>query len=217
MKQIAKLAIALVVTLNLSGCLSQTAIMPNEQIYQSPNPWTVIDQRPEAEKGDEFLSLFAHSCSYGIKRLGDDRTSPPRIAILRADLSRELREAGNKTIAIQHYAIYFNKGLALLKSSPYSGGLLGQGEIAHRLACKKEDTAAGWFDADEVSTPFSPIIVEISATMGDRAFVVRSVYSPSEELNGAFGEPNEASALFAAMRQATAELAHQIRYAKFVH
>ncbi len=215
MKQIAKLTAALVVTLNLSACLSQTAIMPKEEIYQSQNPWTVIDQRAEAEKEDHFLSLFAHSCDYGIKQVGDERTSPPRIAILRADLSRELGDAGNKTISIQHYVIYFNKGLALLKSGPFSGGLIGQGEIAHRQACKKEDTTAGWFDPSEVSTPFSPIIVEISATMGDRPLVVRSVYSPNGELNGAFGEPEEASALFAAMRQASAELAHQIRYSQF--
>jgi len=211
MKLIAKLASALFIAANLSGCLSQTAIMPKEQIYESPNPWTVIDQRPEAEKTTEFLSLFAHNCDFAIRRLGDDRTSPPRIALLRAELSRQLGDTPNKTISIQHYVIYHNKGLAQLRSGPYSGGILGQAELAHRMGCKKEDTTAGWFDPSEAGTPFSPIIVEISATVGNKAFVVRSIYFPDKELNGAFGEPDEAPELFAAIRQATTDLVIRIR------
>jgi hypothetical protein len=69
--------------------------------------------------------------------------------------------------------------------------------------------SAGGFDAAETTTRFSPIIVEIEASTEGRTSAVRVVYSPREEFT-AFGEPDAAMALFAAMRKATNALVRKL-------
>lgn len=77
--------------------------------------------------------------------------------------------------------------------------------------CSNAETTAGWYGSSEITTPYSPIIVELNASLEGKQYVVRSIYSTSREFPGAFGEPEAAKALFEAMRKATSALANQLR------
>lgn len=61
---------------------------------------------------------------------------------------------------------------------------------------------AGWFEPDDVTTPYSPFIVQITLTIDGQTHSVRGVYSPDRELSAAFGVPDTAAAVFAAIRKA---------------
>jgi hypothetical protein len=133
------------------------------------------------------------------------------MVLLRQELSERLGAlAQGQTVTVNRYVIFHNRREAT-RGSVFAGksGLIPSAFKAAGDSCPEEKTTGGWFDPAETTTPFSPIIVQIEATMDGRTRSVRTVYSPSEELYG-FGEPAASEALFAAMRKATEALAQEL-------
>lgn len=205
----------LVATLGLAGCYKQTAVLPNFRAQMADaDPW-VIDARPQSDKETEHLSLLATSCDYGVRRLGDEKTVPPRLLLLQQDLEDRLGPlVQGRTLTVTRYAIYFNRAAGLRRGLGSSFGIIGAVMSGIGSQCPKEKTTGGWYKAADVTTPFSPIIVNLEATFAGRRHVVRSVYSPTEELSMMFGEPKAASGLFEAIRKATNALAAKIEAAE---
>lgn len=80
-------------------------------------------------------------------------------------------------------------------------------EIGFSIRDERPETETG----TEVTTPFSPIVIEIAVAIDGKEFSVRNVYSPEKEIDPAFGNPESASALFAAIRKASGLLVNSIR------
>jgi len=201
----------------LTGCLSQTAVMQDFKEGPPIAGLNLVDARPAEDKSSEFLSVWISSCDYGIRRLGDEKTVPPRLALLQRDMEESLGDQLiNKTIVVTRYRIFFNKSADLLQGNPGNrSGVIGPIVMAAVTpgpdSCGRDKPEGGRYNASEISTPYSPIIVEIEAKMGAQAYAVRSVYSPSKELDGGFGERDEAKELFNAIHQADVRLADKMR------
>jgi hypothetical protein len=199
--------------LGLSGCADQAAVLPGFQAQPSVIGLRIIDARPDEDKTTEYLSYIIFSCDYGIRRLGDEKTVPPRLTLLRRDLESALgRQVGNATITVSRYRIFFNRGAALREqTSSQFPGVMPALMLNAGSHCAQEETRGGWYAASEAKSPHSPFIVELEGTFAGKSVAVRTVYSPEKEFLGVLGEPETAAALFAAMRQATAALIEQLR------
>ncbi len=203
-------AVAILAASFLTGCVTNTAVLQDFQDNPSKIGFSVVDARPDDDKSTGFLSFMISSCDYGIRELGDEATSPSRLEILRSDMEAALKEQlANKTMTVSHYAIFFNINAILRNTNPYTGGLADLVISPHDR--QKEDISGGWYTRADVTTPYSPIIVEIKAKLDAKDYTVHSVYSPQEELPQTFGTPYAASALLEAIRKAHHALIDEVR------
>ncbi len=169
--------------------------------------FTVTDARPDSDKTQEILSLWVTSCKYGIYRMADNRTNPPRIVLLRHDLEASLGNLlRDRTLVVHGYRMYMNKRAPLRNTvnGSFTGvvpGMLAQaGE-----GCTKEETGEGWYDTSE-TTSSSALIVEIQASMNSKDYEIRSVSGivPIEQ-------SSDSDQVFGALHKANAALAEQIQ------
>jgi len=131
-----------------------------------------------------------------------------RITLLRDDLNASLHDQlATKQLIVTHYGIYWNRAQALRNltygpmANPVSAVMSGMG-----THCKREEIQAGWFGPDDVTTPYSPVIVEITMTVDGKRHQIRSVYSPPKEVSFGLQFPDASAAIFAAIKKATDEL-----------
>ncbi len=205
--------IAIVIAVfSILGCASQTAILPDFKDLSAEIRFSIKDERPEAEKETEWKSLSITSCNYGIRQIGDNLMVPDRLTILRNDLHKTLgKKLSGKTVSVKKYSIYFNEQNAL-RGRVYSQykGAVADFMSTFGSGCKREEVAGGWFEPADVTTPFSPIIIEITVAIDGKKYSVRNVYSPEKEIEPAFGNPESAAALFAAVQKATNQIVASI-------
>jgi len=192
----------------LSACAAPTMVLPGYQERASDASFTIADARPDKDKTSEILSLWVTACDYGIYRLGDERTQPPKLAFLRHNLEDALgARLKNATLTVTRYRMYINSRAQLRAqvNGMYTGVVPGMLAAAGE-GCTKEETSGGWFEASEVTTTFPPVIVEIEATLNAKTYSVRSVYSTQGKNVDDAGTPE----LFNAMRKADVRLADQL-------
>ncbi len=185
-----------------------------------PADRTFVDARPAKDKETEFLSLWITSCDYSIRRLGDEGDVPSKLGLLQQDIQSALGNSGG-AVTISKYTVYVNTSV-MRRQGTYGtyGGVVPAIMSGIGSKCSKEETTAGWYAGAEITTPYSPIIVEIEADLVGKHYAVRTVYSPKEEFAGKFGEmwgsggvydPEATAALLDALHQANAALIDQIR------
>ncbi len=212
--------IAIVIAVfSILGCAGQTAILHDFKDLSAEIGFSIKDERPEAEKETEWKSLSITSCNYGIRQIGDKDVVPDRLTILRNDLHKAIgQKLSGKTVSVKKYSIHFNAQNAFRGSvySQYKGPIAGF-MSTFGSGCKREEVAGGWFEPADVTTPFSPIIIEITVEIDGKEYPVRSVYSPEKEIAPAFGNPESASALFAAIQKASNQLVASIRVTERRH
>ena len=183
---------------------------------------TLVDARKANELKTETLSNWITSCDYGIRRLGDDGEGPPKLALLKQGLDAALpAPLAGKTLTISKYVVFVNVSAALRRGAYGSHpGVVGAVMSGMGSNCSREGTTDGWYGATEVTSVFSPLVVEIEATLDGKAFSARIVYSPDYETEGEFGEriwsgghfkPEALAALTLALHRANAALAEQLR------
>jgi len=195
-----------------TGCATQVAVLQGFEPSDNNAGLTIVDARPAAEKTSEHLSRLITSCDYGIDRLGDEATQPAKMALLQHDLVRLLGDrAKGMTISVSHYTVHINKSRQLRKSvfRPNEGLIKDLMEPIGK-DCPREKMTGGWYTASEVSTPHSPVIIEITANVDGKAHAVRTVYSPPE-MFGIIQAPAAARMIFQAIRQANDALADRIK------
>lgn len=210
--EIAKLLVPAFVGL-ITGCASQVAVLDGYQPVDAAIDLRIVDSRPEKEKSSELMSLLITSCDYGIRRLGDETTVPPRMVLLRNDLVRSLGVAAHgKVLTVSHYTIHYNNAAALRGSIYGPGvGLVAAAMQSMGSNCPREKTAEGWYAASELNSPHSPLIVEIVASIDGQQHTVRSIYAPPREFGGRFGEPDAARELFESIKRANTALSESIK------
>ncbi|HET7810883.1 MAG TPA: hypothetical protein VFL16_09935 [Steroidobacteraceae bacterium] len=183
----------------------------------------VVDSRPRADKKNGSLSQTAIDCDYAVYRFGDKRTDPTRLSYLHDYLVVLFgQQLHGKSLEVTRYAMYLNSAaIRLAELRGHSGAGVGPGgapvysdypfELVMGSRCAPEKMRGGYYAASEVTTNFSPVVIEIEATYEGHKLRVRTVHSPARELHiWEIDSPEESAEYFAALRDANAELAERI-------
>jgi len=190
---------------------AQTGEPPSTET--SPPGINVTDARPKPET-TEWLGWLSSDCNTGIRRIGDEKTAPPRLALLQSDLRAALGDKfATSTLQVTKYTIFVNASQWMQRSNPGANSLVGAFLIAGN--CKKEDVIGGWYSADEVTNDRAPVVIEIEGLLEGKSVSARLVYSTDVDIIsgwGLFGNKEKAqAALREAMTQADAKLIAQIQ------
>ncbi|MDP3855872.1 hypothetical protein [Phenylobacterium sp.] len=192
-----------------------------QPVLASPGKLVVEDLRPADAKRNRLLSGWMFDCHSAIWNLGDNRVAPDRIARLEEALLVSLGEgiAGQK-LTVRRYTISLN-ARAAVSATTFEGtggivpSLMKQGvdyqenapPASIRAQCKREEMQAGWFEARDITNNYSPIIIEMDFSLGDRVYLVRSAYSAEVEPWDVF-EPRKSTPIIAAIVQHAMAKAH---------
>ncbi|WP_153067198.1 hypothetical protein [Steroidobacter cummioxidans] len=197
----------------LSGCVSQTAVLNGYTKPATVAPFEIADARPAEERESKIMSLLITSCNYGVHQVGDKRMVPDRLTLLGEDLNAAMgAQLAGKSLVLNRYAVHFNNAQALRNGvAKMNPGLIVDMLKGVGARCPRDEMKAGWFEPDDVTTPYSPFIVEVTLTVDGKAHSVRSVYSPDKEVSQTMGDPESTVALFAAIRKANEKLIASLR------
>jgi hypothetical protein len=197
----------LIAALLLTGpCIAQELTTPAAS-------FTVIDERPEADKKQKTYSLMITSCDYGVYRLADkNKQGPGRFDTLRDSLAQLEGDAlAGKTLRVPRFDIHFNNAIWMRESAgSLVGGALMESLKKRGVDCPREKMKAGWFDSAELNGDRAPVIVEIQALLDGATHEVRVVYTPAMAMWGRLTKPEELAEVDAAIRMAAAALAAKI-------
>jgi hypothetical protein len=193
---------------------------PPGAMATAPAGFAFTDGRPDKEKKDRELSVWATSCDFGTQDLGDKFVD--RVGQLRHDLIAAFGDRlANHTLVIEHYHLYLNTHAMMAANNLGTAvfGFLAVGAGANKKTSRPQcdrDKMAGWFDAHELTTPWSPFIVEIEARLDGQLYKARAVHSPPKNMPapGIVG-PNdfqaEEAAIHAVVDKANAALIEVLR------
>jgi len=185
----------------------------------SKNGLHLTDARPARDKSFSTHSLWITSCNYGVYTVGEPATAPPAMDTLREDfLAVPSLQGSSHDLRVDRYAVYFNpsrklKGMAV---GVGIGGIVG-GTIGSSMAdpakgskCPPAKMEGGWYGPGELTTPYSPLIVETSGTFDGKPFHSRTVYSPTAELGPKIKKPFEVVEFEAALHKANHALLESV-------
>jgi hypothetical protein len=179
----------------------------------APAGLVVIDLRPKVEKEGHALVPLEGKCNDDVYRIPDVATDPLKVDVLEADLTQMLAgTAEGKTLTVLNWSIYYNKqvskgGLGINSVGVGGYSLPGTKKKERRPGskCPRRESAGGWYQAEELTTLYFPLVSEFEGTYGGKPVSVRLVYSPRGKLAGEFtGAPEDTEALLDAVHQ-TAE------------
>jgi hypothetical protein len=198
--------------IGLSACQTApnwpTPTLPDYQ-ERPPSPnLTIVDARPDSDRITKPASLWITSCDFGLVRIGDDATLPPKLSILRRDLEDMLAgRLKSATLTVTRYRVYLNQ--RAVQENAATGGRPFDLAVTKILLTPHGCTEGG-YEMSEVTNTNSPFIVELAATFDGHEYSVRAVLSPDEEIRQGIGEPAAAAALFAVLRKADLALAGKL-------
>ncbi|GHD64497.1 hypothetical protein [Jeongeupia chitinilytica] len=171
----------LLASLVLSGCASQQPVML-ANTSPAATRFTLEDRRLDVEKTNEMLSYLITSCDYGITRIGDSRTDPDKVAVLKSDLQALAGDRlEGRHLKLQSYTVHLNNAVMLKQQvGSFSGayaGLLGSGLFMAmtEIGCSKDQVSGGWYTADEVSNAWPPVIAEATLSVDGASYRSRVV------------------------------------------
>ena len=154
----------------------------------------VIDLRPASEKEGNGLAPLTGKCNKGVFRVADVASDPLKVEALRSNLAQQLGLAGDgKTLTVLNWSVYYNK------SAEHTGGpklsniglqgyaIPGPKKEKHQGSkCSREESAGGWYEGGDVTSPYSPLVSEFSGTFAGKPLNVRVVHSPHRKIEGKF-------------------------------
>lgn len=178
----------------------------------APAELVVIDLRPKAEKEGHALTQLEGRCNDDVYRIPDVASDPLKVDVLKSDLTQMLAGAEGRTLTVLNWSIYYNKqvskgGLGVNSVGVGGYSLPGTKKKERRPGskCPRKESAGGWYQAEELTTLYFPLVSEFEGTYGGKPVSVRLVYSPRRKLAGEFtGAPEDTEALLDAVHQ-TAE------------
>lgn len=171
----------------------------------------VTDARPARDKAFSMHSIWITSCDYGVYTVGEPAGAQAPLDVLRSDIVALTPSAGSThDIRIDHYAVYFNpsrkmKGMAVgVGIGGAIGGAIGDavGDARKGSKCPAAKMAGGWYGPGELTTPHSPLVVEVAGALDGKPFHSRTVYSPAAELGPKIKTPAEIAAFETALHKA---------------
>ena len=164
------LAIGLAGRPALAGTLPPPALF----VGPVPPPVRVGDARPEADRKG-WRNLFIFSCNYGVWALGDEAVSGRMDRLAAALTAGAARALAHRPVVVEHYGLYLNM------MTQIRGGAYAE---TYWPKCAREKMAGGWFSPGELTTHWSPLTVELTATVDGRPLAVHAVFSPPKNLPG---------------------------------
>ena len=210
MKRVARLIASLCLFAFQQPLAAQDAVKSHELV--------VIDLRPQTEKEGTGLSSLTGKCNKGVFRIADVASDPLKIEVLRADLARQLGLASDgKTLTVLNWSVYYNKSAE--RGGPSLGSIGVQGyaipgkkkEKRQGSKCAREESAGGWYEAADVSSPHSPLVSEFEGTFAGKPFSLRVVHSPRRSIDGKFeGGADDTRELLETVRKTAEALATAI-------
>jgi hypothetical protein len=175
---------------------------------QSDLPFSLHDERPEAEKKTHFHSLMITNCNYGVRRIGDADIVPAPLEQMRTGLVETFgdRLAG-RDLKVRRYTVDVNTASATRATMgrQYTG-LIPSLMLSAGAQCPREKMEAGWYAAEEVTTPNSPLIVDVQLELDGQSVAIRSVYSPPDAWEPRVWKPQSRAQVNAALSSAQAKL-----------
>ncbi|HEU4590236.1 MAG TPA: hypothetical protein VFS13_04960 [Steroidobacteraceae bacterium] len=197
---------------SLIGTVALLAALPSAFAQEAPpaQELVVIDLRPAEEKEGSALQPLSGKCNQDVFRIPDVASDPLKIDLLKQDLAPMVGTEG-KTLTVLNWSIYYNKqvqksGGGALRSVGVGGYAIptGKGDKGRHAGskCSRKESAGGWYQADELSGVYFPLISEFTGTFAGKPVNVRVVYSPSRKLPGKFeGDAADTEALLEAVHQ----------------
>jgi hypothetical protein len=153
----------------------------------------LIDLRPPEERDTSALTELEGKCNKNVFRIPDVASDPLKPDVLKADLTEMLGQTGElKTLAVLNWSIYYNKQVQKSGGLFDSVGVQGYslpGKKKGRKGgsvCARNESAGGWYEADELESVFYPLVSEFQGTYGGKPVNVRVVYSPRAKIAGEF-------------------------------
>lgn len=191
------LALAILAGGTLSGC-SPFRVSLRHEAPRPRSQFTWEDARPAGQGDSGYESLLVTRCVYGIYRLGDDKFTPDRVAVLRSDLDAALgAELAGKKVVLKNYTVHFNQA-GTLRGKVASGqtGLIPalMNDTSVR-GCSADDLEGG-FVGNEVTTDRSPLIVVIDLEVNGAKVHARWVESAPAEFDTQTSEDDPAWSAF---------------------
>jgi hypothetical protein len=194
--------IALWLAIGSSAVLAQEPAAPAELV--------VIDLRPKEEREGSGLAPLDGKCNKDVFRIADVATDPLKVDALKAEISRQLIDGGaGKTLTVLNWSIYYNKqvqgGGGGVNSVGVGGYSIPTGKKKERRPgsdCSRRESGGGWYEGNELTTQYFPLISEFMGTFAGKPLNVRLVHSPTRKLEGKFeGGPNDTDAATAAIQK----------------
>ena len=204
--------LCLLLVIVLSGCVSTVAKLDGYIDTLSNVGFSIVDKREKKDSKTETISYLVTSCDYAIDRIGDEVTSPNRLNLLRSDLEQEISNLlKDSKLIVNKYTIHINTG-AYYRGVTFSGtgGLIPSLMEKMGSSCKESETSEGWYDKTEITTPYSPVIVQLNVSFNGREIKLRNVYSPTKEFMNKYDDPVSSTEIFNAIRKAHFELIKEL-------
>ncbi len=203
---------ALLLATSLTGVQAQEPAADPELV--------VIDLRPKEEKDGAALVELKGKCNKDVYRIPDVASDPLKVDLLKTDLARMLIDSGaGKTLTVLNWSIYYNKqvqgGGSLLDGVGIGGYNIPTGSKQRKAGsnCTREQSAGGWYDADELNSSFFPLISEFEGTFAGKPLSVRVVHSPRRKIPGKFaGDDADTDNLLEAVHQTADAVATAIAH-----
>ncbi|MFD2179953.1 hypothetical protein [Veronia pacifica] len=196
----------IIVIVTLIGCVSPVAKLTPHLSLDNQEKVNIEDKRDVKKLRGEFLSNLITSCDYGVERLGEDRTEPLRLELLADVLSSKYGNMfSGKSVKVYSFDVYSNRAIIFRHIAFGSAGV--QGELM-KLATEPFfddcalDSSLGAYTKEEVTTPYSPIIILFDVEYDKQRVQTRTVFSPEEEFMGQYNSPDGADALYRAIETA---------------
>lgn len=198
--------------------ITVVTLLAGLQPLQAQEPATsqelvVIDLRPKEEKDGFGLAALSGKCNEDVFRIADVATDPLKVEVLKQDLS-PLVGFGGKTLTVLNWSIYYNKQVQHTGSKLESVGIQGYSVPGKKKEkhpgskCSRKESAGGWYEGNESTTLYFPLVSEFEGTFGGKPLSVRIVYSPPRKIEGKFeGGPGDTEALLEAVHKTVEALA----------
>jgi hypothetical protein len=177
----------------------------------APAELVVIDLRPKEEREGMGLAPLDGKCNKDVFRIADVATDPLKVEALKAEMARQLIDGGaGKTLTVLNWSIYYNKqvqgGGSALNSVGVGGYSIPTGKKKEGRRpgsdCSRRESGGGWYEGNELTTQYFPLISEFTGTFAGKPLNVRLVHSPTRKLEGKFeGGPNDTEAVGAAIQK----------------
>ena len=107
----------LAAAMTLGGCATSTKYALERQAATAYPHINVVDMRSPEQKRAEVMSMSITSCWYGVYRVGDEQTEPPRLPYVASALAAKLGpDFAGKTLRIETLEV-FNNWQAVLRPS----------------------------------------------------------------------------------------------------
>lgn len=108
----------LAAAVTLGGCATSTKYALEQQPTTASPRINIVDMRSPDQKRAEVMSMSITNCWYGVYRVGDEQTEPPRLPYIASALAAKLGpEFAGKTLRIESLEVFNNWQAALRPSS----------------------------------------------------------------------------------------------------